>query len=111
MAKESVTQLIEPIEGHGGDLITSFTLREPRAKEYMELGDPASIAQRDGTFFEVVNEDVIKKYIQACLIAPTFGEAARFTLADSIKMREVMTSFFQLAREKLRPVPLTPPPD
>lgn len=85
-----------PLMGHSGP-IDEVVLREPGFDDYLELGDPITIARApDGSVFAVENAVVIRAYIERCLVAPTdllLLEAGGFRLARQIK--EAILGFFR----------------
>jgi hypothetical protein len=85
-----------PLTTHDGPL-KQIVLREPTFDEYLELGDPYTVAAgASGVPFAVENVDVIKKYIAFCLVEPknpALLSQAGANVARALK--ETLLSFFQ----------------
>lgn len=95
-------KLTKPIQGHGR-MFEAVTLREPTAREYLELGEPQSPVYRGQTVMMADNDATIAQYIERCIVEPNallvVGQA---TLADIIKLREAVLGFFTEARALLK---------
>lgn len=71
MRETIVIPLSKPLRAHGGESIKQIVLREPTFDEYLEIGDPYTVAaSNEGTPFAVENSEVIKRYIDLCLVEP-----------------------------------------
>ncbi len=91
--------LEKSLVGHGTP-VSRITLREPTGRDYLAYGEPVNHARNpDGTFFAVENEDIIRKYIFACL-PDTVNEAMadQLCLADAMALKNAILDFFQAAR-------------
>lgn len=107
MAKQIVIELVEPIEAHE-KLVRQVILREPRAADYFALGDPFVIGSNpDGTMFEVVNEPVVKGYIDRLAESPNAALLNTLGVADAINVRRAVLDFFYTARASTSPAPST----
>jgi hypothetical protein len=107
MSKTIKVDLVEPIEAHG-ELVRQAVLREPRGADYFALGDPFVIARNpDGTLFEVVNEQVVKGYIERLAEKPNSSVLATCGAADAIRLRQAIIDFFYAERAKTSPAPPT----
>jgi hypothetical protein len=97
--KRTVTiKLDTPLVTHDGPL-KHIVLREPSYSEYLELGDPFTVAgSRDGQAFMVENQEAIRGYIKLCLVEPkdpALLEQATALVARDVK--EGVLSFFRPA--------------
>jgi hypothetical protein len=85
-----------PIQGHEGK-IDKIVLREPTFDEYLAFGDPYNIAYTEsGVPFAVENPEVIRRYIEACLVEPK--DSALLAQAGAMVARDVknkLLGFFQ----------------
>lgn len=107
MAKTITLDLVEPIEAHD-ELVRQVVLREPRGADYFALGDPFVVARNpDGTLFEVVNEGVVKGYIERLAEKPNAALLGTISAADAIKLRQKVLDFFYAARASTSPAPQT----
>lgn len=109
MAKTVDVLLSDPIRGHGGE-ITKVVLREPRALDFFELGEPIAFAvSKDGMQYTADNEGTIKLYIDRCLVEPKDPLLLeQLSLADAMKLKETVVNFFLAARRSLLPAPAIP---
>jgi hypothetical protein len=97
---EKLIDLTVPIKGHGGKLFAQVKLREPTARDFIELGLPQSpVYGPNQTFTMADNDQIIAAYLQRCIREPiadiVFGQ---ITLADAIRLREGLLDFFIAAR-------------
>jgi hypothetical protein len=101
MAKTVRVPLSSPIVGHK-ETFSSVELREPKAAEYWENGEPARWAHtQDGVAYKVENDAAIKAYIEACVVSP--GDVlllGQLSLADAMLVKEAVLGFFTAARTK-----------
>jgi len=90
--------LDKPLVGHDGP-IKQIVLREPTFDEYLAFGDPYSVAYTENDVpFGVENPDVIRRYMDACLVEPK--DPALLQQAGARVAREVknaLLGFFQPA--------------
>ena len=68
-------QIKIPVKGEalltGDGPINEVILREPTFDEYLDIGEPVTLAKTpDGMLFSVENSEVIRRYLQACLVQP-----------------------------------------
>jgi len=97
-----------PVNGgllvHGG-MINAVTLGEPSFDDYLRLGDPVSaVYLGDGNHTYSENSDVIRQYIQCCLIEPKdmlLLDAGGFKLARALKV--AVLNFFRDAEPEIEP--------
>lgn len=93
---ETVTiKLKQPLEAPDG-FVHEVVLREPTFDEYLVHGDPFTVARSaGGTPFVVESPDVIKAYINLCLVAPKDPQILRQGKARLAKqMKEALMGFF-----------------
>ncbi len=90
--------LIEPISLHE-QVIKEVEIRQPTYKEYIRFGNPSIWSgSRDGGVFEVPNLDAIKGYLEACTAFPEPAALNLLSLADSLRVVDVVQGFFDQAR-------------
>jgi hypothetical protein len=96
MREKQIISIQTPLEAPEGK-VNRIVLREPTFDEYLSYGDPFSIAYTEnGTPFGVENPEVIKRYINACLVEPK--DPAILMQAGAFVAREVknkLLGFFQ----------------
>lgn len=101
MPEIETIKLKKPLESPHGKVF-QIVLREPTYTEYLEHGDPYTIASTEGgALFSVENPEVIKRYINLCLLEPK--DPATLLQAGAAVAREVknrMLGFFQSAEEE-----------
>jgi hypothetical protein len=97
MAGQITIPLTKPIKGPNGLSISSVILREPDFDDVMELGDPYMIAVTQSKVpFQVENTEVIKAYLQRCLIEPQDPALLKqIGAAKSIEIKDKLLAFFQ----------------
>lgn len=101
MAKEIKVPLLDPIGGHG-ELIREVVLREPKGSDYQSLSDPFIIARNaDGSLFPVENPEIIRAYLERCIVSPDPLLLAGLGLADAIAVKNALLSFFTEAQARL----------
>lgn len=92
MRETIVIPLSKPLRAHGGESIKQIVLREPTFDEYLDVGDPYTFAaSNEGTPFAVENADVIKRYIELCLVEPK----------DSLLLKQAGARVAREVKEKL----------
>ncbi len=103
MAETKIT-LLEPIRGHTGE-IAELVLRSPKYSDIMLLGEPTTYARSEGGMIYTAERDgVIQSYIERLLIEPKdTGLLGQLSLADTLKLKDVVTGFFYTAREVISP--------
>lgn len=70
MREQIVITLAKPLTTHDG-VLKRIVIREPSFDEYMDIGDPYTVAGTDGgNGFMVENPEVIKSYLTLCLVEP-----------------------------------------
>jgi hypothetical protein len=71
MAQQITIPLDKPLVTHDGE-IREVILREPTFDEYLDLGEPYTVAQtHDGTPFAVDNVETLRAYLRVCLVKPS----------------------------------------
>lgn len=108
MAKTQAINLGEPVVTHTGP-IKELVFREPRARDFFELGEPFAYARNpDGTVYSAENADVINKYIERLLEKPNDPLVlAQVSLVDAMRIKETVLGFFTAARLQLSGITLT----
>ncbi len=89
MPKTKTIKLRDPFAGHGGE-VTEMIVREPRAIDYIELGEPVTYARgagKDGLIVFAENDAAIKGYLERCVSA----DKADATLIWNMSLRDVQT--------------------
>lgn len=96
----------ETLVDHQGT-VTAIVIREPCFDDYIELGEPYSIGESDGARpqdgdgdgkvrFAVERPDVIKAYIQRCLVRPADPNLLSQSSARvGRKVRQAVLGFFR----------------
>jgi hypothetical protein len=100
MTGKTVTiDLTEPFPlGHGGP-VRKVVLREPRAKDLFEFGEPISYAQKsDGTMFSAENIEVVKLYVERLMVEPDVLIFDQVNFADAFAVKDAVLRFFSEAR-------------
>jgi hypothetical protein len=89
--------LKKPIKGPNGAMFNAIVLREPTFDEVVAREDPYTVAVSPGGIpFVVENSDVIRSYIDLCLVEP--ADPALLKQADlhaARKVRQAILGFFQ----------------
>lgn len=97
MQETIVIPLSKPLRAHGGESIKQIVLREPMFDEYNNIGDPWMIAaSKDGAPFVVEDREIIKQYMNLCIIEPKdrlLLSQAGARVAKQVK--EKLLTFFQ----------------
>lgn len=103
MAKTVEIRLDEPIADHGG-AIRSVRVREPRAGDILDIGDPMVYARSpDGALIAVENDEKVRKFIERLTLDDQGRQIDPLILAtgsasDLIRIREAVLDFFTQAR-------------
>lgn len=99
-------RLDEPLTGHTGP-IRAVKVREPRAGDILDIGDPSVLARSaDGMLFQVDNDERIRRYIERLTVDETGRTLDPLLLAqgsasDIIRIREAVLDFFSKARARV----------
>jgi hypothetical protein len=97
MGQKVTITLNTPIKGPNGVTFSAIVLREPTFDEVIAREDPYTVAVSPaGIPFLVENNDVIRAYIDLCLVEPS--DPALLKQADlhaARKVRQAILSFFQ----------------
>jgi hypothetical protein len=103
MADKNV-DLTAPIKGHGNRMFSMVRIREPTARDFLELGSPqAPIYGPNGTFTMADNDQTIAAYLQRCIREPVADIVlSQVSLADVMRIREALLDFFTDARKIAR---------
>lgn len=105
MAKTIEIRLEEPLVGHGG-AISVVKVREPRAGDVLDIGEPIVFARAEqGALISVENDDKIRRYIERLTLDDTGKPIdpnilAQGSAADIIRIREAVLDFFTEARAR-----------
>ncbi len=95
-------ELSEPVELFG-ERVSEIEIKEPRASDYLELGEPRIFARTpDGSFYAIEDVGVVKAYLSRCISKkdsagkemPNQGLIAMMALSDIRRAREALISFF-----------------
>lgn len=93
-----IVKLKKPVTAHN-ELISEVVLREPRAHDFFTLGDPYVVARNDdGSMFPVEDRNIIKDYIDRCVVKPDPMLLGMIGLADAMAVKEAVLGFFVSAR-------------
>ena len=108
MPKSITISLDTPLTSHDGP-VRSIVLREPNGADYIDLGEPFILTQtKDGGFYHVELDSVIKAYVERCLVEPKEPLLLRqMSLTDAMKVREAIGNFFAAARRAMSQQPAT----
>jgi hypothetical protein len=91
-------ELTKAIVGHDGP-IRQIVLREPTARDLFQLGEPFAYARNpDGTLYSAENTEAIKAYIERLIDADKELLIGQMSLADGMRVKEAVLSFFTTAR-------------
>jgi hypothetical protein len=93
-----VIKLSTPVEAFNQTFM-EIELREPRAGEYIEFGEPRIYARtQEGSIYAVEDNGVIKKYLSRCIARPTAAECpaieSLLSFADIRRVKSELLSFF-----------------
>jgi hypothetical protein len=101
---ETKVQLLETIRSHSGE-VTELVLRSPKYSDVMLLGEPTTYARSEGgMIFTSERDGVIQSYIERLIVEPKdTGLLGQLSLADTLKLKDVVTGFFYTAREVISP--------
>lgn len=108
MSKTIKIELLDPIETPQG-IVTSISFREPKARDFAELGEPFQFVRLpNGTHYVVEHDNAIRGYIERCVMAPvdpvTLGGAS---LADAMRIKDEFLFFFGRERARTSNAPAT----
>lgn len=93
MSKKKIV-LEQPVEMHGRR-IAEITLREPTGANYLDFGDPHFLANSQGGLFQVERDDVIARYLDACVDHEAGAHLLRLlSLQDARAVKVALLSFF-----------------
>ncbi|HWL06725.1 MAG TPA: hypothetical protein VNQ99_17615 [Xanthobacteraceae bacterium] len=91
MRDQVTIQLKKPLSSPAGP-VNRIVMREPTFDEYLQIGDPQTVAMSaEGTPFVVENTEVIKQYFAVCLVEPK--EVEVLSQASAYVAREVKQKF------------------
>jgi hypothetical protein len=111
MSKSVSVALRNPMVGHGGE-ITELIVKEPKGRDYMELGEPFSYSRtQEGLIVHVPNDAAIGEYFARCVSAPKGDSgliAAQLSLVDAISVRRTILDFFTDALSEASAAPSKP---
>jgi hypothetical protein len=88
--------LASPIPWHN-KTVSEVVLREPRYEDFMELGDPYTVAftREGGLPFVVENADVTRQYVERCMVEPASTLIlGHVDLKTARKIKKAMLDFF-----------------
>ena len=93
-------KLSRPFEAFG-EMVSDVEIKEPRARDYLELGEPRIFARTpDGAIYAIEDIGVVKQYLARCVSKK--DSAGRdmpsvesfMALADIRRARETLIGFF-----------------
>lgn len=91
--------LSTPITVHGG-VTGKVTVREPKGKDYIELGHPTTLVRTRHGMAEVQNDDVIAAYINRCVDVDPLLLLQQASLKDAMAIKDAVLDFFIAAQMK-----------
>lgn len=97
MGERKTIPLKKPLQGPNGLVVKEIVLREPTFDEYLENGDPYTVAaSQSGIPFMVENADVISKYVNICVVEPKDPQILRSQGGARVarEIKEALLSFF-----------------
>ncbi len=99
---ETKITLLEPIRDHAGE-VKELVLRAPKFSDIMALGEPTTYARSEGGMICTAERDgVVENYIRRLMVEPKdTGLLAQLSIADTLKLKDVVTGFFHTAREAI----------
>lgn len=97
MRRTETILLAKPLKGPNDLLIKQIVIREPTFDEYLEYGDPYTVAEAiGGTPFAVENAEVIRQYIKLCLVEPVDPQIlTQGNAALGRRVKQTILSFFR----------------
>lgn len=96
MSRRVTVKLTTPISVDGKP-VAEIILKEPGFDLYLQLGDPYTTARsREGTLFMVPRDEIIRDYVEKCLVSPDNPHDLMQIsgLADAMKIRSAVLGFF-----------------
>jgi hypothetical protein len=86
--------LQKPFPGAEG-IVSTVIVREPSGSEYLQLGEPKTWVRAAGGMALVENDDVIRKYVERCIVKPDPLLALnQLSLKDMRAVRDAVLGFF-----------------
>lgn len=97
MRRTEIIPLKKPLKAPNDQLVRQIVIREPTYDEYLEYGDPYTVAEAlGGTPFAVENAEVIRQYIKLCLVEPADPQIlTQGNAALGRKVKQTILSFFR----------------
>jgi hypothetical protein len=96
----TVLTLLHPFEAFGA-IVSEVEINEPRASDYLELGEPRIFARTpDGSFYAIEDIGVVKQYLARCVSKKDYHGKdmprveSMMALADIRRARETLIGFF-----------------
>ena len=92
---EKRVPLTSPITTHEGQ-VSEIALREPRARDFFELGEPF-VRQKVAEAGEVEIIEipgVVGSYVERCMTKPGPEFLAQVSLPDALRLRDAVMGFF-----------------
>jgi len=93
-------ELSQPFEAFG-ETVRAIEILEPRAGDYLELGEPRIFARTpDGSFYAIEDIGVVKQYLTRCIHKKGLNGldmpnlVAFMALSDIRRARETLIGFF-----------------
>jgi hypothetical protein len=82
-----------------GKKLAAVSLREPNGQDFFDLGEPKiMVRMRDGGFYFIEQEAVIKAYLERCLTHEAHGALLPLlSLADAREVKDALFDFFHAA--------------
>jgi hypothetical protein len=93
MTDKTIT-LSRPITTHEGQ-VSTITVREPKGKDFFELGDPTTLVRTQHGLAEIRNDGVIEAYINRCVSVEAALLANQLNLRDAMAVRDAVLDFFR----------------
>lgn len=85
--------------GEHGQTFDSVTLREPKLRDYLAIGEPVEIQPNgDGGRMVVEYNDRVEGYFQRLVKVPGFEMIQDLDLVDAIAIKDAILDFFKTAR-------------
>lgn len=97
MQRQETIELKKPLKGPNDQKFYKVVIREPGFDEYLEYGDPYTVAEAiGGTPFAVENAEVIRQYIKLCLVEPADPQIlSQGNALLARKVKNVILNFFR----------------
>lgn len=104
MTGSVIVPLSQSYKAHGAEF-SSVSLRAPKLKDLMAVGEPYEIQIIKGDRIVIEHLDRLDAYLSRLAVLPTAESLSELELSDAMKVKEAVSDFFSEARKALSPSP------